>query len=99
MGAKALEIHPSALADLKSAVTRYLERSEIAAAKFVAEVDRAVGLVIEAPGRWPAGEQGTRRFILKRFPFAIVYREKPAAVQIVAFAHGHRKPEYWKDRL
>jgi hypothetical protein len=51
MAAKALEIHPSALADLKSAVTWYLKHSEIAASKFVAEVDRAVELVLEAPSR------------------------------------------------
>jgi plasmid stabilization system protein ParE len=99
MAAKALEIHPSALADLKSAVTWYLKHSETAAGKFIAEVDRAIGLVTEAPSRWPAGERGTRKFILNRFPFAIVYREKPDAIQILAFAHGHRNPGYWKDRL
>lgn len=99
MATKAPEIHPSALADLRSAVTWYLQRSETAARKFVSEVDRAVGSVIEAPSRWPAGERGTRKFILNRFPFAIVYREKPDAIQILAFAHGHRNPEYWKDRL
>jgi hypothetical protein len=32
--------------------------------------------VIDAPLRWPVGEYGTHKFILKRFPFAIVYREK-----------------------
>ncbi len=46
MAAKPLEIHPSALFDLKSAVDWYLERSETAAAKFADEVDRAVGLII-----------------------------------------------------
>ena len=44
MGANPLEIHPAALSDLKSALAWYLDRSETAAAKFVAEVDRAVGL-------------------------------------------------------
>lgn len=56
MAAKALEIHPSALSDLKSAISWYLERSEPAAIEFAAEVDRAVALVVEAPGRWPSGE-------------------------------------------
>ena len=99
MAAKPLEIHPSALADLKSAVNWYLQHSETAASKFVSEVDRAIGLVIEAPSRWPAAEDDTRRFILNRFPFAIVYREKPDSIQMLAFSHGHRNPEYWKDRL
>ena len=96
MAAKTLEIHPSALSDLKAALGWYLARNETAAAKFVEEIDRGVGLVVESPARWPKGENGTRKFILSRFPFAIVYREKRTTVQILAIAHGHRNPEYWK---
>jgi hypothetical protein len=44
MAGKRLDIHPAALAELKSAVKWYLERSEPAALEFVAEVDRAIGL-------------------------------------------------------
>jgi hypothetical protein len=77
----------------------YLERSEPAAQEFVAVVDLAVALVIEAPTRWLAGENNTRRFVLQRFPFAIIYRETESGIQILAFAHGHRRPGYWKERL
>jgi hypothetical protein len=42
MAGKALEIHPSALDDLKSSLGWYLERSDTAAVEFSAEVDRAV---------------------------------------------------------
>ena len=45
------------------------------------------------------GELGTRRFVLQRFPFAVTYRERDSGVQILAFAHGHRRPGYWKERL
>lgn len=99
MAAKPLEIHPAALAELKSAVDWYRGRSETAAVKFVAQLDRAIDLVIESPRRWPSGEYATRKFVLRRFPFAIVYREKKAAIQVLAIAHGHRRPGYWKERL
>jgi plasmid stabilization system protein ParE len=99
MSGKRIEIHPAALAELKSAVEWYLERSEPAAQEFVAEVDRAITLVIESPGRWPVGEYNTRRFVLQRFPFAITYREKDSGLQVLAIAHGHRRPGYWKERL
>jgi toxin ParE1/3/4 len=99
MVAKALEIHPSALSDLKSSISWYLERSEPAAVEFASEVDRAVALVVESPARWPSGEHGIRKFVLNRFPFAVVYREKLTTIQILAIAHGHRNPEYWKGRL
>lgn len=93
MAAKLLEVHPSALEELKLALNWYLERNETAAAKFAAE------LLMDAPGRWPAGEHGSRKFVLRRFPFAIFYRERQAVIQVLAIAHGHRRPSYWKDRL
>ena len=99
MAAKRLQIHPSALAELKSALSWYLERNETAAANFAAELDRAMDLVIGSPARWPAGEHGSRKFVLRRFPFAVVYRENQGVVQILAIAHGHRRPGYWKNRL
>jgi len=80
MAAKPLEIHPSALAELKSALSWYLERNKTAADKFAAELDRAMGLLVVTPRRWPEGEYGSRKFVLRRFPFAIFYREKQAAV-------------------
>lgn len=99
MAAKPLDIHPSALAEFKSSVTWYLQRNQTAARKFAAAVDDALNLVAESPSRWPRGEYGTRKIILTRFPFAIVYREKQDAIQILAIAYGHRRPEYWRDRL
>lgn len=99
MAVKRIEIHPAALAELKSAVTWYLERSEPAAREFVADVDRAIALVIGSPRRWPVGDHNTRKFVLRRFPFAVTYRERESGVQILAFAHGHRRPGYWTERL
>ena len=94
-----LDIHPSALAELKSAISWYLEQNETTANKFVAAIDRAIDLILESPRRWPAGELGTRKFVLQRFPYAVIYKDKESVVTIIAVAHGHRRPGYWKDRL
>ena len=99
MAAKPLDIHPAALREFQSAVVWYLERSAPAAINFVEEVDRAIELILEAPSRWPRGEHKTRKFVLNRFPFAIIYREKDLVVELLAIAHGHRHPSYWKRRL
>ena len=53
----------------------------------------------EAPQRWPKYLHGTRRFVMQRFPFSVVYLDDPELVTIVAVAHSKRKPGYWKDRL
>jgi plasmid stabilization system protein ParE len=97
--AKLLDIHPSALAELKAAVSWYLEQNETTANKFVAAVDRAIDLILASPRRWPAGELETRKFVLQRFPYAVIYNDKESVVTILAVAHGHRQPGYWKDRL
>jgi plasmid stabilization system protein ParE len=99
MAAKRLEFHPAALTEFKAALAWYLERSETAALNFVAELDRAVDLVTKSPRRWPVGEHATRKFILNRFSFAVIYREKQISVQVLAIAHGHRRPGYWEGRL
>jgi len=99
MADKPLVIHPAALQELRSAVDWYLSRSGVAAEKFVEAVDRAIDLVNEAPSRWPLGDHATRKFAVRRFPFAIIYRETKDSIQILAVAHGHRKPGYWKGRL
>ena len=99
MAAKRLDLHPEALEEWKSAVAWYLERNEAAAVNFVADVDQAIELVAASPHRWPMGLHRTRKFVLLRFPFAIVYREREADIQVLAIAHGHRRPGYWKDRL
>jgi plasmid stabilization system protein ParE len=98
MAAKLLEIHPAALEELKSAVTWYQERSESAGLKFTSDIDQAIDLVLASPQTWPAADFRTRKFVLQRFPFAIIYRETETVVQVLAVAHGHRRPGYWKER-
>ena len=92
-------IHPAAVEEGEKATRWYRQRSARAAAQFVEEVNHAIGRISAAPQRWPAGPHGTRKFLLRRFPFAVVYRELPSAIQILAVAHGHRRPGYWKTRI
>jgi hypothetical protein len=57
----------------------------------------AVDFIAASPRRWPIGLRGTRKFVLQRFPFAIIYRERETDVQVLAIARGHRRPSYWKN--
>ena len=99
MGSKQIEFHEGASEEYEAAFDWYFARSELAASKFVEELGRAVGIIAKAPQRWPEGMGGTRKFLLQRFPFALVYRELTSVIQIVAIAHGRRRPGYWKERL
>ncbi len=40
-----------------------------------------------------------RRFLLRRFPYAVVFVELDDHFQVVAVAHLHRHPDYWRERV
>lgn len=47
----------------------------------------------------PVGDDPrTRRLLVARFPYQVVYRLRPTEIVIVAFAHLKRRPGYWKQR-
>jgi toxin ParE1/3/4 len=99
MSAKRVEYHQGAISDVKSAVAWYRKRSPKAALNFIEELHRAADTICEAPESWPLGKNNTRRFLLWRFPFSIIYSEQEFVVTIWAVAHGSRRPGYWTRRL
>jgi len=99
MGAKQVEFLEEASAEFKAAFLWYLERNSKVASEFADSLTRAIQAIAEAPQRWPIHLGGTRKFVMRRFPFVIVYREAASAVRIVAVAHAKRKPGYWTRRL
>lgn len=98
MGVKPLEYHSEVAEEVDAALVWYLQRSVRAAEAFVDELERGVAAIQEAPHRWPVFEGTFRRFLLRRFPFYIVYRETDESIEIVAVAHGRRRPGYWRAR-
>ncbi len=72
--------------------------------EFIEAVELAVQRLRENPGlgapvRGSDPELNARRLLLPKFPFSVVYVESGAEIRVVAFAHGHRKPGYWRERL
>ncbi|MBI4586708.1 MAG: type II toxin-antitoxin system RelE/ParE family toxin [Planctomycetes bacterium] len=98
MAQATVDFHPDAVLEGAAANAWYTERSPVAAVALVTELDSAIEAIAEQPTRWPRYLHGTRRYLLRRFPYAVVYREKPGSVLVVAFAHCSRRPGYWKGR-
>lgn len=99
MGADHVDFHEGALSDVKSAVDWYRERSHKAALDFIEELNRAVDTIRQGPDRWPISKNNVRRFLLWRFPFAVIYSATESVLTIWAVAHASRRPEYWAGRL
>src|SRR5579864_8000524 len=99
MASKPVRFHPEAEREYLSSVAWYAERSVPAALDFEAELQRAMSAIAKSPERWPHYLSGCRRYILHQFPFSLVYRARDGEVLVLALAHAHRRPGYWKKRL
>ena len=93
-----IRFHPAARTEVTEAESWYRERSPLAAVGFSSEIARAVRLLSEAPDRYPPSAHGTRRFLLRRYPFSIFYRINSEVIEVVAVAHQKRRPDYWATR-
>jgi toxin ParE1/3/4 len=91
--------HPAAAADLNNAAAFYSEQAnkQIGLA-FITEFEKAAALLSGNPELGTPWVSGTRRFVLRRFPFNIVYRLFPDYLLIIAIAHQKRRPGYWHRR-
>ncbi len=94
-----VEFHPEAAAEFDAAVDWYRENSQQAAEDFLREVDNAIENVASNPFMWADYLHGTRRYVLRHFPYLVVYLLHEARVTIVAIAHGRRRPGYWSKRI
>jgi toxin ParE1/3/4 len=99
MSNKPSRFHPEARKEFREATLWYRDRSPVAPTEFRAAVKAVAQQVVQAPKRWPKYLYGTRRVVMQRFPFSIVYLDDPDLITIIAVAHGKRKPGYWKERL
>jgi plasmid stabilization system protein ParE len=85
-------------AELQDAAAWYDERSPGLGLGFILAVRKKSEELLEAPQRWPFAA-GSRRVLMGRFPYALVYREISAEeIEIVAVAHLKRRAAYWARR-
>jgi toxin ParE1/3/4 len=96
---KPYRLHPLAWQEIDDGDDWYSHYSADAGIGFISAVSEAIETISHAPGRWPEYLHDTRRFVLFRFPYSVVYLDDPDFVSIVAVAHSKRKPGYWKQRL
>jgi plasmid stabilization system protein ParE len=89
----------AARAELSEVVEFYDGRVPSLGNDFAAVVQHTIQQIGQHPDRGASYLGGTRRVLLKRFPFSIVYQDVGDEVVVVAIAHQRRKPGYWLRRL
>ncbi len=90
---------PEAEQELVDAALFYENRAPGLGLDFGREVKAAVREIRQFPTTWQQRQDGTRRRLLSRFPYVVVYVLHREEVWIVAVAHCKRRPGYWEERL
>jgi len=101
--ASSFRFHPAASDELESSGDWYDAQLLGLSFELFDEVDDAIHRIVERPEAWQRTDlvagRTIRRFVMRRFPFSVVYYVSDAVVCIVAIAHAKRKPGYWRARV
>lgn len=94
-----LVVAPPALAELHDAAAFYtLKANRELGLAFVAEFERTANFVLANPLVGAVFGGTRRRYILRRFPYSIIYHVTAEELRILAVAHHRRRPGYWARR-
>jgi len=92
-----LVVASPAAQEFNNAVDFYEDLSGGLGQDLVDEFEGALSQIQEFPGSGSPYLNHTRRMLLHRFPFSVVYRVKVDLIEVVAFAHRSRRPGYWTE--
>lgn len=91
--------HPKAAEELNAAVTYYEDCQPGLGIEFAEETYATIARISEYPHAWTALSENTRRCLVNRFPFGVIFHVTSDHLYILAIANLHRRPEYWRKRL
>ncbi len=95
----AIVFHTDAAEEMQAAAAYYAARTPGLGDALLDEIAQGLGRIQQFPRLWPIYEGEYRRYLLQRFPYGLVYRIDPEKIFILAVAHLHRHPGYWKNRV
>lgn len=85
--------------EISEAADYYAAISPELGAAFRRELRQLLRLVATMPLAWPASGADTRKCLMTRFPFLVIYVPLPNELLVLAVGHQHRRPGFWRDRL
>ena len=94
-----LRLLSEAARELDEAFAYYDAQRADLGSEFIAAIEHGYDQIEAYPRAWPKIRREARWYILKKFPYAIVYKERPREIVVVAVSHLSRRREYWVARL
>lgn len=95
---KPVAFHPDAATEFDAAIRFYEKQLPGLGVDFRKDIEIAVQRIQTTPSRWSLYGKRTRRFLIRRFPYLVIFRELSEEIIIIAVAHGSRRPGYWHER-
>lgn len=96
---KRLTVRRSAEQELVSAAKWYEGKRSGLGHEYLTAVATAFRAVQETPDAFPAWERTSfRKCQVTRFPYAVFFVVSDDEIEVVAVAHGRRRPGYWRNR-
>jgi plasmid stabilization system protein ParE len=99
MKRKKLRIQAQARQEIDEAFDWYFKRSPEAADAFLTEIGAALKQIVSHPQLYPTYTKNTRRRLLEKYPYFVVFPAKKDMILIVAVTHAKRRPGYWRGRV
>jgi plasmid stabilization system protein ParE len=93
-----LIVNPEAEADLADAKAYYDQRSPGLGDDFILCVEEVFDRLQRTPGLYAKVFQDLRLALIRRFPYAVIYRIDEEQVTVVAVYHTRRDPRWWQER-
>jgi len=91
--------HPGAEVEFDKAIEYYEQCQTGLGLEFAEEVYATIERIIIHPDAWSVLSMNSRRCLVNRFPFSVIYQVKSRRVRIIAVAHLNRRPMYWQKRI
>ena len=85
--------------ELDETVIYYENQQKNLGIKFAQEVKNCLDRIERFPEGWQKLTLNTRRALLQKFPYGVIYQIKTDLILIIAIANLRRKPNYWVDRI
>jgi plasmid stabilization system protein ParE len=85
--------------ELDQAIRWYRAQAPGLGDAFLIEVLATADRIVRFPDAWHPLDEEVRRCRLSRFPYALIYTIDNGDILVLAVAHLHRRPNYWRDRL
>jgi plasmid stabilization system protein ParE len=90
---------PQAQQELLEGTANYTALGAALGVRFEQALSHAVRSAVVHPERGAPRSKNTRRWLVKGFPYRVIYRANESEVLIVAIAHQRRRPDCWDTRV